>query len=421
MKRGFLNSSKAKAKLALPEPLSAKEETPKSNKESPLGTLPFGKVKDAGIPDDYDGSSKFQCNESHGRRTDYGPNEVVYTTIPSQDMSKPADPDGHSECVISGLIKAKIFNTPGYPCAIPKPRRPNMCVIKPVADMGLGVFATCDIKVGELIFSERPLLVTRRAMAAPTAHIPRGCSPEKVKQILMFEIEKGLQYAASRMSDERRTALMALANSHKEDGSGPILGIIRTNGFSIASKLGDGPAPAPGQIYPPERAYGAVCDLGSRINHSCMPNVMSSFALSSFSMQFTALREIKAGEQLFYCYGGMFQSAADRQKELAPYGFECKCAACVNATPARDKLRIEFEDRVTFLVREGIRNTSDRNFLNRMLQYEKEVVAEGLDSQRIYRFMVALIGTMQTTLGMHREAKRYLELEKAWKEIVKQL
>ncbi|KAJ3515317.1 hypothetical protein NLJ89_g1838 [Agrocybe chaxingu] len=376
MKRGFLNSSKAKAKLALPEPLSAKQEALKSNTES-LGTSPGNR-----IPHDYDGSSELQCNEYSGHKIDYGPNEVVYTTIPSQDMSKPADPDGHSECVVSGPIKAKIFSTPGYPCAIPKPRRSDI-----------------------VHYSSK-----KRAMAAPMAHIPSGYSAEKVKQIFMFEVEKGLQRAVSRMSDERRAALMALANSHKEDGSGPILGIIRTNGFSIASKLGDGPAPAPGEQYPPERAYGTL-------HAECH----ASFALSSFSMQFTALREIKAGEQLFYSYCGMFQSAADRQKELAPYGFECKCAACVNATPARDKLRIEFQDKVALLVLEGSRNTSDRNFLNRLLQYEKEVVAEGLDSQSRYRFVVAFIGLIQTTLGMHREAKRYLELEEAWKKIVEQL
>ena len=35
------------------------------------------------------------------------------------------------------------------------------------------------------------------------------------------------------MTDENREAFMALANSYTEDGSGPILGIFRTNGYQV--------------------------------------------------------------------------------------------------------------------------------------------------------------------------------------------
>ncbi|CAA7270096.1 unnamed protein product [Cyclocybe aegerita] len=416
MRRGFL---KAKGKTLFDsEPPSAKQEPPIRIVEK----IPFGKVEDAGIPDGYDGSSKLKYQQNDSRKIDYDDNYLVYTTVPMGFTHKADDPDGHSECIIHGPTKAKIVNTPGYPCTIPKPRRPNMCVIKPVADMGLGVFATCNIKVGELIFSERPLLVAPRAMEAPTKPpVSSNFTIDQQKQIAMYEFEKVLQCAVGRMSAERRAALMALANSHKEDGSGPILGIMRTNGFSIATELGDGPAPAPGQEYPSERSYSAICDMGSRINHSCMPNVTTSFMLSSFSMQFVASREIKAGEQLFYSYCGVVQSAADRQEELAPYGFECKCPACANATPERDRLRIEFQDKVLGLVRDvsWMRYPPDRDFLGRMLRYDQDVVAEGLNSQRMYRFVASIIGHLLTQLGMNQQAKRYLELEQAWKEIMK--
>jgi hypothetical protein len=69
-----------------------------------------------------------------------------------------------------------------------------------------------------------------------------------------------------------------------------------------------------------------------------MPNVRYYFKLNSFSMQFYALRDIKAGEQLFYSYCEPDGNLAHRQAELAPYGFVCKCPACVNATPKLGKM-----------------------------------------------------------------------------------
>src|SRR5258705_484014 len=74
---------------------------------------------------------------------------------------------------------------------------------------------------------------------------------------------------------------------------------------------------------------------------------MHSFNISSFSVQFTALRDIKAGEQLYHSYCSEARTKAERQTDLAPYGFSCNCLACVNATPASDNLRKTFRERVS--------------------------------------------------------------------------
>src|SRR6266540_4973142 len=81
--------------------------------------------------------------------------------------------------------------------------------------------------------------------------------------------------------------------------------------------------------------------------YSCMPNVDYKFKVASFSFQTIAMRDIKAGEQLFYAYCGLERTKAERQTELAPYGFSCNCPACVNATPATDKLRKTFIDQIS--------------------------------------------------------------------------
>ncbi|KXN82804.1 SET domain-containing protein 5 [Leucoagaricus sp. SymC.cos] len=380
--------------------------------------LPYGKVENAGIPSDYNGSTSINAKVIDPLFTDHSfSNGLIVATVPTRHNNQPSDPDGHSEwLLVHGATKAKVFNFPGYPRPCAKPRRSNMIELKQTPDTGMAVFATCDIKVGDLIFSERPLLVTPRAVFPPARLNLSGYSKEKVTQTIMFEYEKILEHVVSRMSPERRAALLALCNSHTEDGSGKIMGIIRTNGFSI-SNIGDGPNMPLGHLYPPERSYSGLSDLGSRFNHSCIPNVTISFKRSSFSFQFSASRDIKAGEECFVSYCDIFQSATDRKKELAPYGFECKCKACLHATPATDKLRIEYQDKVARLVHTHgpwVLDTTKRHF-DELIEFEKEVVKEGLHSQKMYRFVVGIIGHWYEKYHLYTKAKPYLDLEERWK------
>ena len=135
--------------------------------------------------------------------------------------------------------------------------------------MGKGVFATRDIPVGEIIFAERPLLVVPCAITPFRKINPKDYSTEDYMKIMLFEWEQLLEAAAGRMDPERRAKLMALANCHLEDGSGPINGIVRTNGFS-AGNLCDGDDTEPTGKYRAARLYSVVCDIGSRMNHRCV-------------------------------------------------------------------------------------------------------------------------------------------------------
>lgn len=63
-----------------------------------------------------------------------------------------------------------------------------------------------------------------------------------------------------------------------------------------------------------------------------MPNVAHFWDKPSFSLQFRALRYIKAGEELTVTYCDFTAPAAERQKTLEPYGFRCTCVACQNPT-----------------------------------------------------------------------------------------
>jgi len=138
----------------------------------------------------------------------------------------------------------------------------------------------------------------------------------------------------------------------------------------------------------------------TEFSFSCLPNVAYAFNLPAFAMVFMACRDIKAGEQIFYAYCGILQSAADRKAELAPYGIEqCICASCVNATPETDTLRKTFSARVKEYKSQSVtweRLPKGRKLpaetLDELLRYQKAVVKEGLDVHDDYytEFLPAL-------------------------------
>lgn len=223
-----------------------------------------------GLPENYE-SRQYTFLESDPSKTDHPEDLLLMTTIPPRTVEGPDDPDGHSEWIVLGPTKAKVVNHPAYPQPVPK-RTPvegdsdgPAYEIKDTPDtaMGKGMFATRDIRVGELIFSERPLLVSPRNIGVLGAlHIPAEQENDMrtVQAVAMYEWEKQLEVAVGRMTEENQKAFRELMNNHKEDGSGPLLGIVRTNGYSIEEFYD-------GEERTDVSAYGAVLKLGSRINH----------------------------------------------------------------------------------------------------------------------------------------------------------
>jgi hypothetical protein len=145
-----------------------------------------------------------------------------------------------------------------------------------------------------------------------------------------------------------------------------------------------------------------------------MPNVDAHFDVATFALQFIALRDIKAGEQLLYSYCAVTQSAKARQANLMTcYGFVCNCKACANATPASDRLREEFYDRIHRLFDERGAMYSDPQFnirsLDPLLQLEKDIVEEELDI-KTSRFVQLLyvIAEGYRRLGHPAKSQEYL-------------
>jgi len=166
-----------------------------------------------------------------------------------------------------------VLNAPGYPARIPKPPRPDLYQVGSTPDMGQGVFAKCDIKRGELILAERPLLVAPRTIMLPNGTFRSNHYTDEVKnQITMSEFESVLETTIGRFPPEIQADFRALHNSHTGDGSGPLLGISRTNGYTTAN-LYDG--------SDKEARYTAICKIASRINHRLFPLLCRRIWLTS--------------------------------------------------------------------------------------------------------------------------------------------
>jgi hypothetical protein len=240
--------------------------------------LPYGKVETGNVasvidfvqpnivtarPPEGFVSNKVFGREFSGDTVDYSENAIILTTLPSMNLGATLDdePDNWTECILAGHIKRRILSTPGFPRSVEKTAGGKVNHrVGPSPFGGLGVFATRPVRTGDLIVAERPLLISPRGFREAVLSSSKGLTQEEMIQVQMQEWEEQLGIALKRMTDENRKAFMALANSHTEDGSGPILGIIRTNGYKV-------PGLYDGHEDDDTRAYTAVLNIMSRINH----------------------------------------------------------------------------------------------------------------------------------------------------------
>ncbi|KAF9546664.1 hypothetical protein CPC08DRAFT_769613 [Agrocybe pediades] len=332
---------------------------------------------------------------SNSNKIDVAVQELTFTTVPPE-----RDPDGNSEWVLGEPeTKQKVFSLPGFPQPMPKPLGPPSFAVRSTPDMGLGFFATRDIKVGELIFAERPLLMVPRGLRVKDLEDSMIMTRYGGEQITE-KWDKTLDVAVRRMSLDDREAFLSLTNVYEGIGAGRLLGIIRTNGYPIRNLI-DGPEDRePRDSY----VYFSVTKTGSRINHR--PNVDFDFDLASFSSSAIATKDIKAGEQLFHSYCSVENSAATRRSQLARYEFVCKCLSCVNATPASDKFRSEYGD---LALASGQWVVDPRTYIQQALKLREDMLDEGLEGTFLYVYLLRSIYVMFRNLGMADFEKEIME------------
>jgi hypothetical protein len=112
--------------------------------------------------------------------------------------------------------------------------------------MGQGLFAKNDIKRGEIIFAERPLLVFPDL-------------PLSQKNLSGFEML--LEAAIARLSPESQADFRALHNNYTSDQYTPLRGIGTSNNYDLRN-LFDG--------LDQSSNYKIINKIASRINHRCV-------------------------------------------------------------------------------------------------------------------------------------------------------
>ncbi|KAF8146868.1 hypothetical protein K438DRAFT_2027982 [Mycena galopus ATCC 62051] len=340
MKKGFLTSSKAKAKLTKDtDSIAARSGTNSRPKE--VVERFHGILENTDRPEGYEVAPR-QMKEFDplGPAECLPQDQLVYTTQPSIFMdTTPANyPDGWTECLIYPDAKAFILATPGFPAPILKPSSLKYRLAS-VPDKGQGLVSTAQIHTCDLILSERPLTITPAAAKSSILFMKEFTAQEKYLAAT-YEWEQTLKILFDRLHPDYQSDFVALANSHQHDGSGPINGVIRTNGLGLTLPLGKYSVEEQKTLR--KGMYSAVCKEISRLNHSCFPNTTAHFDVVTFSFQLYTTRDIAEGEELTLAYTGLNLPAETRQSNLEPYGFQCTCSAC--CTPSKSNV-----DRATAL------------------------------------------------------------------------
>jgi len=201
---------------------------------------------------------------------------------------------------------------------------------------GLGLFATKDISMGDLILVERALTITpsNTVFGLPKEVVltfrSNGLNNEQFDNIIRVNQDRQFAVLIEQMHPDLRARFKALCNVLPF----PNLGICITNGFNpelvdwAQAKKHDGLG---GKLV-------AVGDVISRINHNCRPNSAYAFHVPSLAFEVRALRDIFAGEEITSSYVDMLQPTAARQRDLFQYNFVCKCPACTDEE-ATDRIR----------------------------------------------------------------------------------
>lgn len=129
------------------------------------------------------------------------------------------------------------------------------------------MLATRDIPAGELILAERPLVISPVNLPGNRLiqSMPDHFTLEDFMIVELQESERFLEkFSFSLMDAGKKKAFFALHNAHTKDGSGPIVGRLRTNGFGIP-ELKDA---LDGEDRDDlAKTLKGTCEVGSRFNH----------------------------------------------------------------------------------------------------------------------------------------------------------
>lgn len=188
--------------------------------------------------------------------------------------------------------------------------------LRPSRGNGLGVFADEDILKGNLLIVERPTLVLAPVYGELMKR--KQANPDKTWDCIKAEY---LQGELERLPKPKQGEIWSLSNHTENSKEFPLLSIFRTNAFEFSEHEG----------------LTGIYVFCARINHSCDPNCSWDISRIPESndpkdrvIRITAVKYLKAGDELTIAYNTRESRVEERQTELLrAYGFKCHCSRCI--------------------------------------------------------------------------------------------
>lgn len=201
---------------------------------------------------------------------------------------------------------------------------------------GSGLFATRDIKAGDLILCEKALALVwaheKDGWTALTSDVRDGqtrVQPVGLTKNLVAKLRANLSLvpkATSLFGDHAGLGSQAVI---REDGE-PVVDVFQIHDIVSRNAFGPGEifasAGSNKQAQDGRKASTGLWVRSAYINHSCIPNAAKE-SLGDL-MLFRALRDIPAGEEITHAYSDSIDFEARAASLKTTWGFECDCRLC---------------------------------------------------------------------------------------------
>lgn len=177
----------------------------------------------------------------------------------------------------------------------------NYCLfeIKPTKN-GLGMIASRNIKRGELILAEKPLI--------------------KIKQnVPKLQLSIHIEDQVSKLNYQDKEKIFEL---HDNQIPKSLVGIFKTNGYMLGKKS----------------LFCGLFYTMARMNHSCLPNATHHWVESENLQKVFALKDISLGEEIYTSYINLYEDTLGRKRILKKsFNFDCTCELCVKESSDMEK------------------------------------------------------------------------------------
>ncbi|KAJ7763144.1 hypothetical protein DFH07DRAFT_738990 [Mycena maculata] len=302
-------------------------------------------------------------------------------------MRLPAKAKPNAIVIAEPMISQIISAQPNFPLVVANPVEPTY-EIRATKNMGLGMFATRALEPGDLVLSERPVLVYPNGFRSSNPGLSTS----------MEEFEAAFVVAMDEMRAEDRIAYRKLAKGVDVPHAGDLVRIATANCFRLPLSLPGGP----NKRWTIGDYRAVYLDI-SRINHSCSPNTVADFDFPSFSMVVRAAREIKPEEEISTTYvGTLDRSKAQRRQLLAFCMDACGCSVCTNpVSDASESRRMAIASYAPWTIVNHLAASIEapNKLLVDLEQCLQNVEDEGLQSIVCYPMLLDLCGRLAGIVG----------------------